>query len=140
MGSRRSLGVRSYADGVGILGSAVCALHCIAAPVLLVAGTSVPAAFVNDETFHGMLLWAILPAAILALGLGCWQHKDRWVLWLGVFGLLGLSSSVAVPHELIGETGERLVTVGSAGILIAAHVRNFRRCRDDDCAHPEMSG
>ena len=99
-----------------------------------------PASFVTDETFHQMLLWAILPAATLAFGLGCWQHKDRWVLLLGILGLLGLSSSVAAPHDLIGEIGERFVTVGSAGLLIAAHLRNFRRCRADDCDHEEVSG
>ena len=131
----RSLGVRSLADGIGIVGSAACALHCIAAPVLLVAGTALPASFLADETFHHMLLWVLLPAAVLAIGLGCWQHKDRWVLVLGVLGLAGLSSPVAVPHELIGELGERVVTVGSAGLLIAAHLRNFRRCRADGCDH-----
>ena len=140
MRSTRSLGVRSFADGIGILGSAVCALHCISVPVLLVAGTTLPASFVTDETFHQLLLWAILPAATLAFGLGCWQHKDRWVLLLGILGLLGLCSSVAAPHDLIGEIGERFVTVGSAGILIAAHLRNFRRCRADDCDHEEVSG
>ena len=134
-----SLGVRSFADGIGILGSAACALHCVAAPVLLVAGTTLPAALVADETFHQKLLWTILPASIVAFGLGCWQHKDRWVLALGVLGLLGLSAAVAVPHELIGESGERLATVGSAGILTAAHLRNFRRCRADGCDHEEAS-
>ncbi|MDJ0868627.1 MAG: MerC domain-containing protein [Myxococcota bacterium] len=136
----RSFGVRSFADGVGILGSAVCALHCAAAPVLLVVGTSLQASFLADETFHQMLLWAILPASILAFGLGCWRHKDRWVLLLGVLGLLGLSFAVAAAHNLIGEIGERIVTVGSAGILIGAHLRNFRLCRADACDHREASG
>ncbi len=139
MGSQRSISARSLADGIGIMGSAVCALHCIAVPALLVAGTTLPASFVADETFHHMLLWAILPAATLAFGLGCWQHKDRWVFLLGVLGLAGLTSSVMVPHELIGEIGERVVTIGSAAVLIAAHLRNFQRCRQSDCDH-EGSG
>ncbi len=136
-GMRRagSLDVRSCADGIGIVGSAACALHCIAAPVLLVAGTTLPASFLTDESFHRILLGAILPASLLAFGLGCWRHKDRWVLLLGVLGLLGLSSPVVEPHDLISETGERWVTVGSAGILIAAHLRNFERCRAHGCQH-----
>ena len=128
------------ADGVGLVGSAVCALHCVAAPLLLVAGTTLPASFVADEAFHRMLLWVILPAAVLAFGLGCWQHKDRWVLGLGVVGLAGLACSAAVSHALIGETGERVVTLASAGILIAAHVRNFRRCRAVGCDHEKVAG
>ncbi len=135
----RSLGVRSFADGIGILGSATCALHCIAAPVFLVAGTTLPASFATDESFHRMLFWAILPASFLAFGLGCWRHKDHRVLLLGALGLFGLAFPIAAPHDLIGEIGERWVTVGSAGLLIAAHLRNFRRCRTEGCDHEAAS-
>ena len=138
MEKSRSLGIRSLADGVGILGSAICAVHCMAAPVLLVAGTTLPASFLADEAFHHMLLWVILPAAVLAFGLGCWRHKDRWVFLLGALGFLGLAGSAAI-HDLAGETGERLVTVASASLLIAAHVRNFQRCNAERCEHEEVS-
>ncbi len=139
MEATRSVGVRSFADGIGILGSAACALHCIAAPVFLVAGTALPASFLTDESFHEMLLWAIVPASTLAFGLGCWRHRDHWVLLLGVLGLFGLSSSVAAPHDLIGEIGERFLTIGSAGLLISAHLRNFRRCHAGGCDHEAAS-
>ncbi len=135
----RPLEVRSFADGIGIVGSATCALHCLLAPVLLVTGTALPASFAADERFHQMLLWLILPASILAFGLGCWRHRDRWVLLLGAVGLVGLSSPLFVPHEWMGEGVERWVTVGSAGLLIAAHLRNFGRCRADDCDHRAVS-
>ncbi len=135
MEKTRSRGIRSFADGVGIMGSALCALHCLAAPVFLVAGTALPASFLADEAFHRMLLWVILPAAAVAFGLGCWRHKDRWVFLLGVLGFLGLAISAAILHDLVGETGERFATVASAGVLIAAHVRNFRLCNAEDCDH-----
>jgi len=135
-----AFGVRSFADGIGILASAACALHCLAAPLLLVAGTTLPASFVTDERFHRMLLWAVLPASILAFGLGCRRHKDPWVLVLGVLGRLGLCAAVVASHDLIGEAGARGVTVGSAGLLIAPHLRNYSRCRADECEHEEDSG
>ncbi len=135
-----SQGVRSVADGVGIVGSAACAVHCLAAPVLLIAGTTLPASFATDESFHEMLLWAVLPASSVAFGLGCWRHRDRQVFLLGACGLLGLIASVALPHELIGEIGERWLTVGAAAFLITAHLRNFRRCRDEGCDHEEAEG
>ena len=135
METRSAQGIRPIADGIGIVGSAVCALHCVAAPALLVAGTALPAAIAPDETFHRTMLWLILPASALAFGLGCWLHKDRRVFSLGALGLAGLVASAALPHEALGETGERLVTLGSAGLLISAHVRNFRRCRAEACAH-----
>ena len=139
MERNRALNVRFFADGVGILGSAACAFHCLAAPVFLVVGTVLPTPFSTDESFHETMLWAIFPAAALAFGLGCWHHKDRRVLLFGIFGVLGISSPFFVPYGAIGETGERWVTLASAGLLIAAHLRNFRRCREDGCEHPEAS-
>lgn len=136
----RAFGVRSVADGIGILGSAVCALHCIAAPALLVVGTTVPVSFVADEAFHEWLLWAILSAGALAFGLGCWHHKDRSVLLLGILGLMGLSASAGAPHHLVGELGERVTTLGSASLLVAAHYRNFKLCRADGCRHEDVPG
>ena len=138
MESTTSRDVRFLADGIGILGSALCALHCLATPIGLVAGTVLPSLFASDESLHQMLYWAILPASILAFGLGCARHKDRRVLLLGTLGLLGLAASVRA-HELIGESGERGLAVGSAGVLIAAHVRNFRQCRADRCRHERAS-
>lgn len=136
----RTLDVRSLSDGIGILGSALCAVHCIATPVVLASGAALPAALAPDETIHRLLLLGILPAALLAFGLGCRGHKDRWVLLLGIVGMVGLSASVAVPHDRIGEIGERALTFGSSGLLIAAHVRNVRRCRVDCCHQDEACG
>lgn len=115
MENARSRNFLTLADGAGLLGAAVCALHCVAGPVLLVAGTTLPASFVTDEAFHELLLWAVLPAGALALGLGCWQHKHVWVLLLGILVLVGLSFSAATTHLVLGEAGERLLTLASAG-------------------------
>ena len=127
--------VRPFADGLGVAGSAACALHCIAVPVLLVAGTAGSVPFLGDEEFHRALVMVVLPAALVAFGLGCWQHKDARVFWLGALGMAGLCASVALPHEMLGESGERALTLVSAALLITAHVRNFRLCRADDCRH-----
>ncbi len=133
----RTVDLRLVADGVGLLGSALCALHCLAAPVLLVAGTALPATFAGDESFHQLLLWALLPAGSLAFGLGCFKHKDLRVLALGVLGLAGISAAAWLGHDGLGEVGERSATLASAGLLIAAHVLNFRQCRAADCEHEE---
>ena len=133
-----AVGVRSLADGVGIAGSALCALHCLVAPVLLVAGTTLPATFAA-ESFHHALLWSILPASIVAFGLGCRQHKDWGVLGLGAVGLAGLLVPM-LAHGAIGDFGERAITVASAGCLIAAHIRNFKRCRVVQCDHAPSAG
>ena len=130
----KSFELRSFADGVGILGSAICAVHCMATPVLIAVGTSVPLWQAGDESFHQSMLWIIIPSSILAFSLGCWRHKDRWVLALGVLGLLGITAPIAAPLGSLGETGERWVTVCAAALLVAAHFRNFKRCHARDCS------
>ncbi len=126
---------RAIADWLGIAASSACAMHCVLVPTLLVTGTVLPASFLSDERFHQAMIWMILPAAIVAFGIGCWRHKDRWVLMLGMIGLTGIVLSVTIIHDVTGEVGERIVTVLSAAVLISAHYRNFQLCRISDCTH-----
>ena len=130
-----ALDVRTVADGVGMLGASVCAVHCIAIPTGLVIGAAIPTVFLEDESFHRMMLWFLVPAALLAFSLGCWRHRDRWVLLFGALGLTGIVLSGMVLHDLTGETGERLATLGSAAMLVVAHVRNYMLCRSRACTH-----
>ena len=127
--------VRTLADGVGLFAATACALHCIALPAALVIGSTIPTVLADDEFFHQLMLWLVVPSAAVAFGLGCWRHKDRPVLLLGVLGVAGLVLSGTVLHEILGELAEKGVTLGSAGLLIAAHVRNFRLCRSVSCRH-----
>ena len=133
--SRMTNQARMIADWLGIAASTACGVHCVLLPTLLVTGTVLPASVLADEGFHDAMLWMILPAAVVAFGIGCWRHRDLWVLALGMLGLIGMVLAVAVLHDLVGEVGERVVTVLSAAILVAAHYRNFRLCRLSDCAH-----
>jgi len=137
MKNTTTLEFRSIADGLGILSSAACALHCLSLPILLLAGTTLPASFLTDESFHRAALWVVIPSALFGFGLGCWRHKDGWVLLMGAIGLAGISLAGLVLHDLIGETGERVVTFAGASLLIAAHVRNYKLCRSDRCDHSE---
>ena len=127
------LNFRSFADGIGVLSTSLCALHCLLVPIFLVAGTALPASFFTEESFHEIMLAISFPAAVIAFGIGCRQHKDRLVLILGSIGIAGLFLAAFVLHDLIGETGEVMVTVSSAVLLIIAHVRNYRICQREAC-------
>ena len=130
-----SIRIRPVADLVGLTGSALCAAHCLIVPASLVFGQIGPLARVDDDVFHGILLWVVVPAAILAFGIGCLDHKDRGVLALGAVGLVSLTAALTVLHDVLGESGERVVAIFASGLLIAAHVRNFRLCRRGRCDH-----
>ena len=127
--------VRAIADGVGLFAATACAVHCIALPALLVVGATIPTLLVEDELFHQLMLWLVVPSAVVAFGLGCWRHKDRRVLLLGVLGVTGLVLSGTVLHDLLGEFAEKAATLGSTGLVIAAHLRNFTLCRSESCCH-----
>ena len=126
--------VSLVADRFGIVASTACALHCVLLPVLLVAGTAIPAVFLDEKIFHQAILLLVLPAALVAFGLGCRRHKDPRVMLIGGFGLLGIVSA-AFLHDLFGENGERTLTFFATTFLIAAHVRNYRLCRSANCEH-----
>ena len=56
-----------------------------------------------------------------------------WMLLLGALGLTGIVISGMVLHDLAGERGERLATLGSAALLVLAHTRNYMLCRSRSC-------
>jgi uncharacterized membrane protein (UPF0136 family) len=89
----------------------------------------------SDASFHRDMLWCVVPTSTAAFTLGCWRHKDRPTLLAGAAGLVALVLAAATLHHALGEVGEKLVTLLGAALLGAAHVRNFRLCRRDACAH-----
>lgn len=120
------------ADRVGVFASSACAIHCLLVPSLLVAGVALPASLLREEAIHQALLFLVLPAALVAFGIGCWRHKDSLVLGIGAVGLLGISAATFF-HDVLGESGERILTVISTALLITAHIRNYRLCRSRNC-------
>ncbi len=130
--ARRPVRVSNIADWLGIAASTACVIHCTLLPLLVVAGALIPSALPGDEAFHRFMLGIVVPVALVAFGLGCWRHKDRWVLALGGAGLAGMVMAATVLHDIAGESGERLVTLVAAAMLITAHYRNTTLCRSAD--------
>ena len=128
---------RPVADSVGILSSGLCAMHCMLLPVWVVAGAVGPLsglAGLADESVHLVLVQIAAPAAVVAMGIGFYQHRDWAVVGLGAVGVTLLVASVTVMHTWTGEFGERLASVVAAGFLITAHMRNRRCCRAGTCS------
>lgn len=125
--------MRAIADVIGLSGSAMCAIHCLLIPLLLISSTSLPVSFFTDEAFHRAMLWLVIPSALVAFSLGCWSHRDRLVILLGVIGIVGLFLSAFWFHDILGEVGERVGTLVSAAAIVLAHIRNWRLCRATTC-------
>lgn len=80
------------------------------------------------------MLVAVIPSSIYALTMGCKAHKRYRIFYWGVAGLILMSLAVLLAHELIGETGEKLLTLVGALCVVIAHWGNFKRCQQHKCA------
>jgi len=74
-------------DRLGVFLSATCLLHCLALPILLTLAPMTQIGMLDEHSFHAILLWFIVPISLVALSIGCWQHKDKTIVVLGVLGL-----------------------------------------------------
>ena len=122
-------------DRSAIVLSTICAVHCLTVPLAVVM---MPAAFTYwfaDDHFHFLLLYLVLPTSTLAIGLGCGRHRTFKVIAWGSAGLGLLVLGALLGHDLLGELGEKGITLLGAGLVVLAHVHNFRLCRQSQCAH-----
>ncbi len=117
--------VDRFAVGV----SALCVLHCLFTPLLLLAVPSLVDSTLGTETFHTWLVIAIIPSSLFALGLGCKQHGRGLFLFIGVSGLSFLVLAIFVESLAVDHVFEQVFTVIGAVLIAAAHVRNFQLCR-----------
>ena len=126
---------QGYLDRIAVVLSGICMLHCLALPLLLTVFPIMNVTILSEEVFHLLMLVVILPVSVVALTIGCRQHKDTLTVVLGAIGLGILTVTAFAGHDIFGLTGERLVTSLGGLILAGAHIQNYRCCRRDDCNH-----
>ena len=126
---------RSLLDTAAVVMSGICLLHCLALPIALTMLPILNIAVLDERVFHLVMMVFILPVSVVALAIGCRQHKDLLTLVLGIVGLSTLLFTAVFGHRFFGLDGERVVTSIGGVILALAHIQNFRRCREDDCTH-----
>lgn len=124
-------------DAVGLTGSAICLIHCLAGPLLLLLSPLLPSIVFDDQLFHQSMLFFVVPVSSVALLIGCRIHRDLFTLLLGISGLVTLFLAATALHAILGGLGERILTVLGSLVLAVAHLRNFRLCRADACDHSQ---
>ena len=122
-------------DRSAIFLSVICAMHCLAVPLSVVMVPMASAYWFVDEHLHFLLLYLVLPTSALAIGLGCRRHRTFGVIAWGSAGLGFLVLGALLGHDRLGELGEKGLTLLGAGLVVVAHVHNFRLCRQSQCAH-----
>ena len=117
-----------YADYAGIAASALCLVHCLAMPLLLAA---FPLLGLGGEhhALHDALLVGVTVPVLLALVPGYVKHRDPGALMLGLAGLCAFLLAVLVVGPRFGEVAETVLAVVSSVLLLGAHWRNHRHCK-----------
>ena len=121
-------------DNLGITISAVCALHCVFLPVLFIIA---PYSFLASHEFHEVLIYFILPSALVAFVLGCRKHGDKLVALMGATGIILLIVALSLHNIFHAEQHSEealgiIVTVSGSVLLVFSHLRNRRLCMRED--------
>lgn len=122
--------LRRLGDTAGMLASTLCLMHCLALP-LLVALFPMLGRPGHGEGFHAAMVGIALVAALAALAPGYAAHRQAGVALSGAVGLSCLALAAFVVGPRYGEAAETWLTMGGAGLLCLAHLRNrvcYRRC------------
>lgn len=134
--------LQAFTDRAAISLSMLCALHCLAFPLLIVLLPSIAALELDGEAFHLWMLAAVVPTSAYAITMGCRQHRRYRLVIFGLIGMFFMISAVALGEAFLGsitETWEKVLTLIGAGTLALGHAWNYRLCRhqdDCDCAKP----
>ena len=122
-----------YTDKTAIGLSLLCAIHCLATPLVIVLLPSLVALQFNSEAFHLWMVLAVVPTSVYALTIGCRQHKRYRLLTFGFIGLSCLIVAVMFGESLLGEAWEKTLTTIGAGLVAYGHYTNYRLCQKKKC-------
>ncbi|KZN56431.1 hypothetical protein N474_11840 [Pseudoalteromonas luteoviolacea CPMOR-2] len=125
--------IQFVGDNVSIGLAVMCLIHCIALPLLIVFLPFVSKSFVQGEVFHQLLLGGVLLTSILALVSGCKTHSKWHIFSFGISGLVILSIAAFFGHDLLGESGETILTIIGSLIVAFSHLKNIKACKQAKC-------
>lgn len=103
IGAKRFMTLNSgWLDKAAVLMAAICGIHCLATPILIIALPIIGTTFWASESFHVWMLALVIPTTTLAVFSGCRKHKDRFVAVCAATGLLILASVTAMESFAAG--------------------------------------
>lgn len=120
-------------DRTGATLSILCAIHCMATPLILV---SLPAAAKHSEAAEAWIVGASLLIGLSSIR-ASWRRNGAIASRIGIaIGLAAIVSSRLLLHGM----AETILVFTGAAILITSHLFNCRECRNG-CAHsPRRAG
>ena len=126
-------------DKLAITLSMICFIHCFFVPSFLILGAGYLSFAIDNELVHKLIVLLAIPISILALSIGYKNHKTSSFIPMAVFGLTLLILAVVLGESVLGEIGERILTLFGSASLAYAHYRNYKTCKELDCScHDDM--
>jgi len=113
-------------DRIAIALSAICLVHCLAVPVLVAVLPVAAIATGEDQHFHGLMLWLVIPTSVAGFGMGYRVHRLAGIVALGAAGVVVLILAAIYGHEVWRPDVEVVVSVCGSLLLGGAHWLNFR--------------
>ena len=74
-----------------------------------------------------------VPISVFALSIGYKAHKNLSMVVIGFLGLSILLFALFYGNILFGETGEKGLTLLGSIVVVLAHFRNLKVCKELDC-------
>lgn len=114
-------------DQVGMLISTLCAIHCVATPLLVFSVPMLAYSF-HHPLFHIGIAALVVPVGVWAFWRGYRRHHRKDILALGVLGLSVVGLAAVLPHAWMHIIGHTPLTILGSAVLILAHWLNRRSC------------
>ena len=134
------IATQKISDKFAISLSAICAIHCFFVPVFLVLFSSFESIQYDNELIHFLFLLMTVPISFFALTLGLKNHKKSSFFILGIVGLIIFILALVLSEGVLGELGEKLVTLIGSIIVVFAHFKNYQTCIEIECScHEKLS-
>ena len=121
-------------DKFAITLSLTCAVHCFFSPSFLILTSGFLSFSINNEFIHTLILLVAAPVSIYALVVGYRNHKTFSFIPVGVLGLLMLFSAVLLGESMLGEFGEKSLTLLGSILIAYSHFKNYKICKTLDCS------
>mgnify|MGYP001239643897 FL=1 len=120
-------------DKVAVTLSTACVLHCFFAPSFIILTSGFLSISIDNEFVHYLILLLAVPISSFALYLGWKNHKNTSFLPFGIIGLLALFAAVLMGEAMLGEAGERAITLLGSLLVAYSHYRNHQECKAVEC-------
>ena len=121
-------------DKIAMTLSMICVIHCFFVPSFLILGAGYLSFAIDNEFVHKAIVLLAVPISLFALSIGYKNHKTSSFIPMAIFGLILLILAVVLGESVLGETGERILTLVGSISLAYAHYKNYQTCKELDCS------